>query len=77
MTHLLNSERRMSHFAWIRRIFIERGTFPKCSKLGEPRGAVYTFAEVRRIVQVADPTVVAEVHRWKREFNATVRDAPI
>lgn len=41
--------------------------------LGEPRGTVYTAAEVRRIVQVADPTVVAEVHRWKREFNATIR----
>ena len=44
------------------------------AKLGEPRGTIYTAAEVRRIVQVADPKVVAEVHRWKREFNATVRD---
>jgi len=44
------------------------------AKLGEPRGTVYTAAEVRRIVQVNDPTVVAEVHRWKRELNATVRD---
>jgi hypothetical protein len=42
--------------------------------LGEPRGTIYTAAEVRRIVQIADPNVVAEVHRWKREFNATVRD---
>ena len=43
------------------------------AKLGEPRGSVYTAAEVRCIVQVVDPNVVAEVHRWKREFNATVR----
>ena len=43
------------------------------TKLGEPRGTVYTAAEVRRIVQITDPSVVAEVHRWKREFNATVR----
>ena len=42
--------------------------------LGEPRGTIYTAAEVRRIVQVTDPNVVAEVHRWKRELNATVRD---
>ena len=44
------------------------------AKLGEPRGTIYTAAEVRRIIQVADPNVVAEVHRWKREFNATVSD---
>jgi hypothetical protein len=44
------------------------------AKLGEPRGIIYTAAEVRRIVQIADPNVVAEVSRWKREFNATVGD---
>jgi hypothetical protein len=42
-------------------------------KLGEPRGTVYTAAEVRCIVQVEDPNVVAEIHCWKREFNATLR----
>lgn len=42
--------------------------------LGEPRGTIYTAAEARRVIQIADPGVVAEVHRWKREFNATVRD---
>jgi len=42
--------------------------------LGEPRGTIYTAAEVHRIVQVTDPNVVAEVHRWKRQFNATVHD---
>ena len=44
------------------------------AKLGEPRGTIYTAAEARRIVQIADPSVVAEVHRWKRKFDATVRD---
>lgn len=44
------------------------------AKLGELRGTIYTAAEVRRIVQVTDPNVVAEVHRWKRQFNAVVRD---
>jgi hypothetical protein len=41
--------------------------------LGEPRGIVYTAAEVRRVIQIADPSVVAEIHRWKRQFNATLR----
>jgi hypothetical protein len=44
------------------------------AKLGEPRGNVYTAAEVRRVIQIDDPGVVAEVHHWKRKFNATVRD---
>ena len=44
------------------------------AKLEEPRGTIYTAAEVRLIVQVTDPTVVAEVQKWKREFNATVRE---
>lgn len=43
-------------------------------RLGEPRGAIFTAAEARRLVQIADPIVVAEVHRWKRRFNATVRE---
>ena len=42
--------------------------------LSEPRGAIYSAAEARRVVQIADASVVAEVHRWKRKFNATVRD---
>jgi len=44
------------------------------AKLGEPRGTIYTAAEVRRVIKIADPSVVKEVHRWKRQFNATVRD---
>ena len=44
------------------------------AKLWEPRGTIYTAAEVRHIIQVTDPSTVAEVHRWKRELNATVLD---
>lgn len=44
------------------------------AQLGEPRGSIYTAAEVRRVLQVTDPGSVAELHRWKREFNATVRE---
>lgn len=43
------------------------------AKVGEPRGIVYTAAEARGIVQIDDPSLVTEVHRWKREFNATLR----
>jgi hypothetical protein len=42
--------------------------------VGESRGAIYTASEARRVVQVMDPIAVAEVHLWKREFNARVRD---
>jgi hypothetical protein len=42
--------------------------------LGEPRGTIYTATEARWVVQIGDPSVVAEVHRWKRQFNATLRD---
>ena len=44
------------------------------AKLGEPRGATYTAAEARRIVKLADTAVVAEIHRWKRQFDAVVRE---
>jgi hypothetical protein len=44
------------------------------ARLSEPRGTIYTAAEIRLLVRVTDPQVVAEVRRWKREFNATVRD---
>ena len=44
------------------------------AKLAERRGTIYTAAEVRRVIQIADPSVVAEVHLWKRKFNGTVRD---
>jgi hypothetical protein len=42
--------------------------------LNQPRGQVYTAAEARRIIAVNDPAVVAEIHEWKREFNARLSD---
>lgn len=42
--------------------------------LSEPRGLIYTASEARLIVQIRDSSVVAEVHRWKGQFNATLRD---
>jgi len=41
---------------------------------GARRGEIYTAAEVRRIVVVGDPVVVAEIHDWKRRFDGTVRE---
>ena len=43
-------------------------------RLGEPRGTVYTAAELRRVVQVEDPATVLEIHEWKRSFNGRVRE---
>ena len=43
-------------------------------RLGEPRGTVYTAAELRRVVQIADPATVLEIHEWKRTFDAVVRE---
>jgi hypothetical protein len=37
------------------------------------RGQTYTADEVRRIVAIADPDVVAQIHRYKRTFNGAVR----
>ena len=42
-------------------------------RLSEPRGAVYTAAEMRRVVRIGDPAIVLEVHDWKRKFNGRVR----
>ncbi len=44
------------------------------SKLGEPRGSVYTAAEARRVAQVGDPAMVREIHDWKQRFNGCVRE---
>ncbi len=44
-------------------------------RLGELRGAVYTAAEIRRVVQIGDPATVLEIHEWKRTFNGRVRSA--
>ena len=43
-------------------------------RLGEPRGTVYTAAEMRRVVQIGDPATVLEIHEWKRRFNGRVRE---
>jgi hypothetical protein len=42
--------------------------------LGARRGEIYTAAEARRIIAVSDPTAVAEIHDWKRRFDAVVRE---
>ena len=44
-------------------------------RLGEPRGLMYTAAEMRRVVQIADPAIVLEIHEWKRTFNARLRES--
>jgi len=42
--------------------------------LDEPRGTVYTKAEMEHLVTVTDPEIVAEIHRWKKQFNARVME---
>lgn len=42
-------------------------------RLGEPRGTVYTAAEMQRVVQIEDPATVLEIHEWKRTFNGRLR----
>jgi hypothetical protein len=44
------------------------------ARIGEARGTVYTAAEARRVVQIGDPAVVAEIHQWKRRFDGVIRD---
>jgi hypothetical protein len=43
-----------------------------CERLGARRGEIYTAAEVRRIVAVDNPSAVAEIHDWKRRFDAVI-----
>src|SRR5262249_27315900 len=43
-------------------------------RLGEPRGSVYTADEVRRVVKIAEPEIVREIHHWKRTFNGRIRE---
>ena len=43
-------------------------------RLGEPRGSVYTAAEMRRVVQIGDPATVLEIQQWKRKFRGRVRE---
>ncbi len=44
-------------------------------RLSEPRGTVYSAAEVERIATIADPEIVADVNWWKREFDGRIRSA--
>lgn len=39
---------------------------------GVERGEIYTAAEARRIIQIGDPAIVAEIHDWKRRFDGVV-----
>ena len=43
-------------------------------RLSEPRGTVYTAAELRRVVGIGDPAIVREIHEWKRALNGNVRE---
>ena len=43
--------------------------------LGELRGSVYTASEAVSVACVARPETIGEIHRWKREFNATITEA--
>src|ERR1017187_7544766 len=43
-------------------------------RLGEPRGTVYTAAEMRRVVQIGDPATVLEIHEWKGKFSGRMRE---
>ena len=42
-------------------------------RLAERRGVVYSAPEIREILKVKDPQIVAEIHRWKEIHNATIR----
>ena len=44
------------------------------ARLGERRGSVYTASEARRMIQVGDRATVAEIHRWKRQFDGIVSE---
>jgi hypothetical protein len=41
---------------------------------GERRGSIYTAHEVSCLVRVGDPETVAEIHRWKRQFDGIVSE---
>lgn len=41
---------------------------------GANRGEVYTAPELRRVVSIGDPAIVAEVHAWKHHLDGVVDD---
>jgi hypothetical protein len=44
-------------------------------RLHEPRGTIYTAAELRRIVRIGDTEIVRQIHEWKRTFDGRVRES--
>lgn len=46
----------------------------KLTRQGIQRGAVYTASEVRHVITIADRQTVAEIHAWKRDFDAIIGD---
>jgi hypothetical protein len=43
------------------------------AKLGERRGAIYTAEEARCVIRIGDLVLVADIHRWKCEFDGKIR----
>jgi hypothetical protein len=43
-------------------------------RFGTRQGEIYTAGEIRLIVAVKDPEVVAEIHEWKRQFDGVIRE---
>ena len=41
---------------------------------GERRGQIYTPEEVRLIIRIADAGIVKQIHAFKSELNARMRD---
>jgi hypothetical protein len=41
-------------------------------RYGVQRGSIYTAGEIRHIISMNDPDVVAEIHNWKRTMNARI-----
>jgi hypothetical protein len=60
-----------------RRLFLVADEADACrakERFGARRGDIYTAAEIRRIIAVKDPAVVAEIHDWKRRFDGVIRE---
>jgi hypothetical protein len=38
------------------------------------RGEVYNADEVRRVIAINDPTIIAEIHGWKLRFDGVIHD---
>ena len=40
--------------------------------LQERRGSVYSASEIHEVTKIDDPETVAEIHRWKRAYDAKI-----